>query len=139
MTICEILDDSIEQQCEFCKTIRKLSLNQMAVGSGCNGRLNSNIISLPLCENCHTVEYLICSSKDESDHPSPGSYGHRHRLLVDVLRSRLVKSGRVVAGLDPDNDKGREPTPEEIDRWFEGRLMLRRRQEAEISTGKNDS
>ena len=137
MTIQEIHDDSIDQQCEFCKTFRQLNFTQMTVGEGCADRLNSRIICLPLCENCQTVEYLVCSSEDEPEHPSPGSFGHRHRLLVDVLRDRLIQSGQVVEGLELDEDKVQEPTQQEIDRWFEDGLRLERRGERK-KNGKQD-
>ena len=133
MAIVELTDEHIEQVCETCGTVRTIDLNAVIAGIKREDQINPMIVQMAPCANCGSKEFFIGSTQDEPEHPSPGSYGHRHRLLVDILRSRLVKSGKIVEGMDPDNDKGREPTPQEIDRWFKGKLRLKRKKETETS------
>jgi hypothetical protein len=131
MAIREILDTEFEQECETCGTVRLIPEGDVTAGIERDGQLDSKVVSLPACASCGAREFLIRSADDEAEHPSPGSFGHRHRLMVDVLHSKLVKQGRVTGGIDPSKAQGRERTAEELDRWFKGRLRIRREDEIE--------
>ncbi len=131
MAIREILDTEFEQECETCGAVRLIPEGDVAVGIEHNGQLDSKVVALPACPNCGSREFLVRSADDEPEHPSPGSFGHRHRLMVDVLHSKLAKRGRVTEGIDPSKAQGRERTAEELDRWFKGRLRIRREDELE--------
>jgi len=134
MAIREILDTEFEQECEVCSAVRWIPEDDVTVGIERDGQLDPKVVALPACSTCGSREFLICSADDEPEHPSPGSFGHRHRLMVDVLHSKLVKRGRVTEGIDPTKAQGRERTAEELDRWFKGRLRIRREDEREGKT-----
>lgn len=131
MAIREILDAEFEQECEVCGAVRRIPEDDVTVGIEQDGQLDPKVVALPACSNCGSREFLIRSADDEPEHPSPGSFGHRHRLMVDVLHTRLVKRGRVAEGIDPTKAQGRERSAEELERWFKGRLRVRREDEQE--------
>jgi hypothetical protein len=131
MAIREILDTEFEQECEVCGYVRRIPDIDVTVGIERGEQLDANVVPLPACTNCGAREYLIRSADDEPDYPTPGSFGHRHRLIVDVLHSRLVQQGRVTEGIDPSKARGREPTAEELEKWFKGRLQVQREREQE--------
>jgi hypothetical protein len=124
MTIKEITEDSIEQTCEVCGQVRSANLDNIAIGVVNEDRINGDIIPLPKCESCGAIEYLIPSKEDEPDHPSPGSLGHRHAMLVDVLHERLAKRGRVAEGVEANKLKKKKRPKEELDHWFKEGLKL---------------
>ena len=136
MTIKEILEETIEQTCEVCRHVRTLNLDDLNVGIATDEKINPDIIPLPPCENCGAVEYLIPSKEDAPDHPSSGSIGHRHAMLVDVLHERLVTRGRIIAEVDVEKLKKKKRSKEELDRWFIDGLKLAKPPRAEP---KNDS
>jgi hypothetical protein len=131
MAIREILDTEFEQECEACGTVRLIPEGDVTVGIEREGQLDSKVVPLPACASCGAREFLIRSADDEPEHPSLGSFGHRHRLMVDVLHSKLLKQGRVTVGIDPSKAQGRERNAEELERWFKGRLRIRREDETE--------
>ena len=53
------------------------------------GADETDILKLPPCPACDATEALIRSPKGEPEHPTPGSYGHLHRLLVDHVHDRV--------------------------------------------------
>ncbi len=126
MTIKEINENFIEQTCDVCSRVRSANLDDLTVGLVNEDQINGDMIPLPKCESCGAVEYLIPSKEDAPDHPSPGSLGHRHAMLVDILHERLVSRGRVINGVDPSQLKKKKRTEEEIDRWFKDGLKLER-------------
>ena len=103
MSIREITDTDIEQLCENCGQTRRLNLADLKVGVIREKQPIANVVRLPQCESCGSAEFLFPSGKDEPDHPSPGSFGHLHRILVDVLHSQLLKEGRHVGVCDFSN------------------------------------
>jgi len=131
MAIKEILDTEFEQECEACGNVRRISDTDVVVGIEREGQFDSKVVQLPTCTNCGAREFLIRSADDEPEHPSPGSFGHRHRLVVDVLHTKLVDQGRVSDGIDPAKARGRERSAEELERWFKGRLRVQREDEQE--------
>ena len=124
MTIKKITDNTIEQTCDACGHVRSCSLDELTAGVVNEGRINAGVIPFPRCDNCGSVEYVIPSKKDAADHPSAGSFGHRHAILVDILHERLVERGRVASGIEPAKLKKRKRTKEEIARWFKDGLEL---------------
>jgi len=124
MTIKKITDNTVEQTCDACGHVRSCSLDELTVGVVNEGRINAGVIPFPCCDNCGSVEYVIPSKEDTVDHPSTGSFGHRHAILVDILHERLVERGRVARGIEPAKLKKRKRTKEEIDRWFKDGLEL---------------
>jgi hypothetical protein len=129
MAIREIFEDDIEQTCEVCGAVRRVPDTDVVVGVERDGQFDAKVVQLPNCSSCGAREFLIRSADDEPEHPSPGSFGHRHRLMVDALHSKLVKEGRVADGIDPQKAQGRERSSEELDRWFKGRLRAQRMKE----------
>jgi hypothetical protein len=124
MTINEITEQSIEQTCDFCGHVRSSNMDDLTVGIATNSHINADVVPLPPCESCGAAEYLIPSAEDAPDHPAPGSFGHRHAILVDILHERLVERGRVASGIETAKLKKRKRTKEEIDHWFEDGLDL---------------
>ena len=91
MTIQEITSDEVEQCCENCGQTRRLKLADLTVGVTREEEPpDAKVVPLPKCENCGAAEFLFPSPEDEPDHPSPGSFGHLHRIMVDVLHSQLL-------------------------------------------------
>jgi len=126
MTIERIEDDGrVSQRCEGCGRARELPLAELAVGSTLAHEFDARCVCFPPCPNCRAREVLIGSAEGEV-HPSPGSRGHLHQLLVDHLRATLITKERVL----PDVVKRRgalKPLPvpkEELARWFSGGLSL---------------
>ena len=127
MTIREITEEGIEQTCDICERVRQFSLDDITVGMVTEEQINDTVIPLPKCDNCGSVEYLIPSKEDAPEHPSPGSFGHLHAILVDLLHEQLVNQGRLIQELTPDKLKKKKRTNEEIERWFKDGLRLRER------------
>lgn len=124
MTIKKITDDTIEQTCDACGSKSTHNLDELTVGVVIDQQINADIIPLPNCHSCGAIEYVIPTKEDAPDHPSAGSFGHRHAILVDILHERLVQRGRVATGIETTNLKKRQRTQEEIDRWFKDGLEL---------------
>ena len=124
MTINEITEQSIEQTCDFCGHVRSSNMDDLTVGIATDNQINADVVSLPPCERCGAAEYLIPSAEDAPDHPAPGSFGHRHAILLDVLHERLVQRGRVTSGIDIATPKKKKHSPEEINLWFKDGLKL---------------
>jgi hypothetical protein len=130
MTIRELTSDSLKQECAKCGAIRDLNLTEITVGVEREGQVDDAIMPLPPCSNCGAVEYLIRSPMDEPAHPSPGSFGHRHRLLTDKLHAHLVALGQLVEGCSAeDAPTTKEPDDAELSRWFKDGLKLERPRE----------
>ena len=124
MTVQEITDNAIAQTCEVCRQERSLNLDDLNVGVVIEGQVNPDVLPMPPCESCGATEFLIPSKDNAPDHPSPGSIGHRHAMLVDVLHERLVTRGRVIAELEADKLKKKKRTKDELDQWFKEGLKL---------------
>lgn len=124
MTIKEINEESIEQNCDVCGHVRTSNLDDLTIGVATEGQNNPDVVPMPPCESCGATEFLIPSKQDAPDHPSPGSIGHRHAMLVDVVHERLVTRGRVIAGVEASKLKKKKRTKGEIDRWFKEGLKL---------------
>ena len=124
MTIKEISEETIEQTCDVCGYVRTSNLDDLTIGVATEEQINPNVIQMPPCENCGATEFLLPSREDAPDQPSPGSIGHRHSMLVDVLHERLVTRGRVISEVEVDKLKKKKRTNDELDQWFKEGLKL---------------
>ncbi|MGE0327777.1 MAG: hypothetical protein AB7S68_36030 [Polyangiaceae bacterium] len=75
--ILTIEDDGVLHRCALCQHERRIPQADLP-------KTETATLTLPACE-CGAVESLIGAPPGEPPHPSPGSVGHRHRLLVDAL------------------------------------------------------
>lgn len=82
MPILQITNDDVIQRCAVCDSRNELSASDLTP-TGEPGA-PSGIVALPACR-CGAVEFLVRAPKDEPPHPAPGSFGHRHRVLVDAV------------------------------------------------------
>ena len=123
MPIREIRVDDLEQECSKCGRVVAVPLTAIAAGISREGQVNPNVVAMPICAACGAAEFLLRSLSDE-EHPSQGSYGHKHRLLVDKLHAKLVQRGRVAQGLKPEDVPTKEPPSAVMDRWFKDGLRL---------------
>ena len=99
MAIQEITDTEIVQRCAGCDRENRVALANLAVGVERGEQVEDGVVPLPECPTCRSREFLVRSPASEQAHPSQGSSGHLHRLMVDELHSQLVKKGRVVERL----------------------------------------
>lgn len=99
MAIQEITDTEIVQRCAGCDRENRVALASLAVGVEREDQVEDSVVPLPECPTCRSREFLVRSPTSEQGHPSQGSSGHLHRLMVDELHSQLVKTGRVVERL----------------------------------------
>ena len=99
MAIQEITDLDIVQRCAVCDRENRVALANLAVGVERDDQVEDGVVPLPECPTCRSREFLVRSPASEQAHPSQGSSGHLHRLMVDELHSQLVKKGRVVERL----------------------------------------
>ena len=123
MAIREIRVSDFDQECAKCGAVRALTFSSVEVGVARDNQVDGRIIPLPSCASCGATEFLLRSPVGE-EHPSQGSYGHKHRLLVDMLHARLVQRGRLAEGLKPAEVPTKEPPAAVIDRWFKDGLRL---------------
>ncbi|MGN6107482.1 MAG: hypothetical protein ACTHU0_20400 [Kofleriaceae bacterium] len=101
MAIHELTDDEAVQRCERCGSEHRIPLSSLQVGAGQGGYVDGEVVRLPRCSTCGATEFLVRSPDGEA-HPSPGTFGHLHRLLVDHLHTRLVEHAQV----DPELVRG---------------------------------
>lgn len=94
MAIYELADDEAVQRCERCGSEHRIPLSSLQVGAGQGGYVDGEVVRLPRCSTCGATEFLVRSADGEA-HPSPGTFGHLHRLLVDHLHTRLVEHAQL--------------------------------------------
>jgi hypothetical protein len=123
MPIRELRDSDLDQQCANCGAVAAIGVDDLAVGVAHDTQLNPALVGLPPCAACGSTEFLI-RSPDGEEHPAPGSFGHKHKLLVDKLHARLVQRGQVALGLDAAKVTTKEPPEAVMDRWFKDGLKL---------------
>lgn len=120
MPIVAIAKNEVRQRCVACTSERALpraDLKDPALADGLPA-----VLRLPPC-GCGGVEYLLHAPPDEPEHPSPGSHGHLHRLLVDALLEVLTR---------PDDDAQLDEAvaaalgPTLVARWFPDGLLANR-------------
>lgn len=125
MAIREIRTSDFDQECAKCGAVRAVTFSSVEVGVARDNQVDSRIVPLPPCQTCGATEFLLRSPTGE-EHPTPGSYGHLHRVLVDELHARLVKANRVANGIDAKTVPLKEPSAETIGRYFSAGLKLPR-------------
>lgn len=84
MPILTFHDDQLTQRCAACGAERDLAADALANRDD----VPPGVLALPACP-CGAREFLVRSPANEPPHPQPGSFGHRHRLLVDALAAAL--------------------------------------------------
>ena len=124
MSIYELTDETIEQRCDVCGHTQSVHLAELTIGMSQNDQVNAAILPIHPCKNCGAQEYLFPTPKDAPPHPSQGTFGHKHAMLVNVLYERLLEIGRVDANVNPDDLEIKKCQAEEIDRWFNGHLRI---------------
>ncbi|MBN2527601.1 MAG: hypothetical protein JXR76_14500 [Deltaproteobacteria bacterium] len=132
MSLREIMNTEIEQECNVCGATNVIAQSDLAAGTAMDGQVDARVIRLPPCESCGAAEFLIRSAADEPEHPSPGSFGHLHRLLVDVLYSRPMSSQQFAVGIADKDAAGKEVTAGEIEQWFGNGLRLTRAGDGDV-------
>ncbi len=126
MPVIEILEDNIKQQCVSCREIHDISFADIMVGVRHNSQIDEKIMPLPACKQCGAQEFLFCPSDDEPEHSAPGSFGHLHRLLVDILHAKMVERGNVIPDIDPRSILTHKPAAEVINRYLGKSLKIKR-------------
>lgn len=133
MAILEVTTTDVLQRCENCETERRIPLAGIQAGVQIDnvGAADPTIVPLPQCPECNSFEYLIREPDDEPPHPSPGSFGHLHRLLVNQLHATLVGSGKVHPFLKDKNGKINPRIAKPVDKattdkYFPGGLKIGR-------------
>ena len=124
MPIRELTRDSLVQRCANCDIESCIPLTELEAGTAYPGGVDPLVIRLTPCPKCQSVEFLLRSPNDEPDHPAPGSFGHRYRLLVDHLHAKLVERGQVPPGTVADAPK-RRVDDDALRQWFPNGLILK--------------
>ena len=124
MPIREIRTDDLDQECAKCGAINTVADGDIAAGVVRESNTNTNLVALPVCPVCGSAEFLLRSPDQEDEYPSQGSYGHKHKLLVDKLHAKLVQRGRIGEGLKPEDVALKEPPAAVMDKWFKDGLKL---------------
>ena len=124
MPIRELHTDSLQQQCASCRGLHTISFDALTVGIKNNRQVHAHGIAMPPCAHCGAREFVFPSKPDISPHPVSGSYGHRHRLLVDELTAILVRHGRFLQEAAADIGSSRPLSRRDRKRWFPNGLRL---------------
>ena len=123
MPVREIREDDLDQECSKCGTVVTVAINNVEAGIVRESQVNPHVVAMPVCAVCGSAEFLLRSPDDE-EHPSQGSFGHKHKLLVDKLHAKLVQRGRVANGLNAAEVPTKEPPAAVMDKWFTDGLKL---------------
>lgn len=124
MPIREIRTDDLDLECAKCGAIITVPDSVIEVGVVRETNINPNLVALPVCATCGSAEFLLRSPDGEEDHPSQGSFGHKHKLLADKLHAKLVQKGRIANGLQAEDVPTKEPPAAVMDKWFTDGLKL---------------
>jgi hypothetical protein len=123
MAIFEITDTEVAQRCAKCSHENHTPLSKLEVGVARESQADPRIIPLPECPKCHSTEFLIRSPDDEPTHPTPGGFGHLHRMLVDHLHDQLVSAGKVNPALR-GQEIARPVSAADRNRWFPNGMKI---------------
>ncbi len=126
MPVIKILEDRIKQECISCEKTHDIPFSDITVGVVREDQIDGKLIQLPACKRCGAQEFLIRSSDNEPEHSNPGSFGHLHRLLVDILHSKLVEKGNIIPDIDPQSLLNNNPISELVSRYFGETLKIER-------------
>ena len=123
MAIFEVTDALVVQRCAKCSNENTTSLSSLSVGVARDNQGDPNVIPLPACPKCQSTEFLIRSADDAPAYPTPGSFGHLHRVLVDHLHARLVSAGQVNAAVK-HKVVARSVPSADLGRWFPNGMKI---------------
>jgi len=141
MPIDELTSEDVIHSCVACGATRRLALSALA--SGGNGQPvapdvgGGGVLQLPACE-CGVVEFLMASPPGEPPHPSPGSLGHLHRLLVDALHAEVARRALAPGEGSEEGEGSRAPAvtaDAELRAWFPQGLRMPRPRPPSSGTG----
>jgi len=129
MALHEITDIDIRVRCGRCSLEVRPQLTTLSVGVVRNGTVDERVIPLANCATCGSNEFLMRTPDDDPPYPSPGSFGHLHRLLVDHLHAELINRDRMITEVRTKigTNKAafiRPLTAELIAKWFPSGLKL---------------
>ncbi|WP_223643767.1 hypothetical protein [Corallococcus sp. EGB] len=129
MSIREVTDTDVVQQCGHCGASTRVQIDALEVGVARDDQTDASVVPLPACPTCRSTEFLLRSPEDEPPHPAPGSFGHLHRLLVDEVHAALVKRKKVIPLLKDkqgrvDPKLAKPVAAEELARWFPRGLKI---------------
>lgn len=134
MAIHEVTTDDVLQRCDACQDEHRVLIDDLEVGVVRDDQVDGRLVPMPPCPACRAVEFLVRAPDEEPEHPSQGSFGHMHRMLVDHLHAELVTRDKVHTALR--DGEGRVPptlarplSTEKRERWFARGLRARRRRE----------
>lgn len=131
MAIHEITTTDVLQRCEACEDEHRILIDDLEVGVARDQQVDARLVPMPPCPLCGAVEFLVRAPDNEPEHPSPGSFGHLHRMMVDELHAELITRDKVNAALR-DAEGNVPPTlakplsNEKRERWFSKGLRARR-------------
>lgn len=111
--ILSIEEGGVLQRCALCERERRIPQADLP-------KPEAATLTLPACA-CGAVESLIGAPPGEPPHPSPGSVGHRHRLLVDAL---LAAQDAPLKKRRPLAEAVRSALPEDARDLFSGGLHV---------------
>lgn len=128
MALHEITQQHVMQRCSRCDSDNRTAIDLLEVGVARHDDVDDSLVQLPPCPSCRSTEFLVHSDAGEPTHPSPGSYGHLHRLLVDHLHAELIQRERLHSALNSRAGNKKlvvSPLTQEVrERWFPHGLRL---------------
>lgn len=133
MAITELTDTEVVQHCTKCSRQNRIAIDALEAGVAHGDQPDGRIVPLPACPTCRSTEFLIRSPDDEPAHPAPGSFGHLHRMLVDVLHAGLIEREKVIPVLKDHHSNidvsfARPISDDDIQRWFPKGLKIELRE-----------
>lgn len=113
MPIQKIKAQSLEQFCAGCGQVNAIDYALIELGVSAEGgsRMNTNIIRLPPCPTCGSIENLVRTWDDAGEKLPPG-HQLEHRKLVNRLAEMLKKIGRVNQGCAAEIGQETEDPPD---------------------------
>jgi hypothetical protein len=134
MAIHEVTTTDVLQHCEACDDEHRVLIDDLEVGVAHDQQVDGRLVPMPPCPVCGAVEFLVRAPDNEPEHPSQGSFGHLHRMMVDELHAELITRDKVNTALR--DGEGNVPpslakplSTEKRDRWFSKGLRARRKVE----------
>lgn len=123
MSIHEVTESDVLQRCAGCGDEHRVPIDALEVGVARDDQVDPFLVPMPPCAVCGSTEFLVRAPDNEPEYPSPGSFGHLHRMLIDHLHAELVRRDKVVAPLRDSERRapaslGRPLTTEARERWF---------------------
>jgi hypothetical protein len=123
MSIREMTGTEIVQRCAKCDAENRIVIDSLEAGVARDDQADPRVVALPPCPTCKSTEFLIRSPDDEPMYPTPGSFGHLHRMLVDQVHAELVKRKKIIEALKDkqgrvDASLARPVSDEDARRWF---------------------